>query len=187
MEQISRRHSQLDRTLLRLQFASHRLKFHELLVPDTRLLVHTRYLVGSTIPTSGLGFWYTQASAASAPTRCLRSASPSTPRPHRPGGSPMRWAGARVAATVRSKRASSGRLLLAGQAEQVDKVLMKLEPDGMVGVAVRRGEIALIASLEFGERVRETSPVSEIHEHAVAHVFRHEPKRCKCSDQSRAA
>src|ERR1700731_4760928 len=144
MEQISRRHSQLDRTLLRLQFASHRLKFHELLVPDTRLLVHTRYLVGSTIPTSGLGFWYTQASAASAPTRCLRSASPSTPRPHRPGGSPMRWAGARVAATVRSKRASSGRLLLAGQAEQVDKVLMKLEQDGMVGGGAPRGGIALI-------------------------------------------
>ena len=72
----------------------------------------------------------------------------------------MRWAGARVAATVRSKRASSGRLLLAGQAEQVDKVLMKLEPDGMVGVAVRRGEIAVIAGLEFGERVRETSLVA---------------------------
>ena len=36
MDQISGRHSQLDRTLLRLQFASQGLKCHELLVQDTR-------------------------------------------------------------------------------------------------------------------------------------------------------
>ena len=47
-----------------------------------------------------------------------------------------------------SKRASRGRLLPARQAEQVDKVLMKFEPDGVIGVAVRRGEIAMIAGLE---------------------------------------
>ena len=36
MDQISRRHSQLNRTLLRLQFARQGLKCHELLVQDTR-------------------------------------------------------------------------------------------------------------------------------------------------------
>ena len=55
-----------------------------------------------------------------------------------------------LSAAVRSKRASRSRLLLAGQAEQVDEVLMKFEPDGVIGVAVRRGEIAMIAGLELG-------------------------------------
>ena len=50
----------------------------------------------------------------------------------------------------RSNRASRGRLLLAGQTEQVDEVLMKFEPDGVIGVAVRRGEVAMIAGLELG-------------------------------------
>jgi hypothetical protein len=35
MDEISRQHSQLNRTLLRLQFANQGLKCHELLVQDT--------------------------------------------------------------------------------------------------------------------------------------------------------
>jgi hypothetical protein len=37
MDQISRQHPQLDRTLLRLQFTRQALKCHELLVQDTSL------------------------------------------------------------------------------------------------------------------------------------------------------
>ena len=56
-------------------------------------------------------------------------------------------------AQIRSNRASRGRLLLAGQAEQVDEVLVKFKPDGVIGVAVRRGQIAMIAGLKLGKRV----------------------------------
>jgi hypothetical protein len=63
------------------------------------------------------------------------------------------WDSAQPSAAARSNRASRGRLLLAGPAKQVDEVLMKFEPGGVVGVAVRRGEIAVIADLEPGKRV----------------------------------
>lgn len=49
------------------------------------------------------------------------------------------------AAEHSNRAAHRGRLLLASQAEQVDEVLMKFEPDRVIGVAIRRGEIAMIA------------------------------------------
>src|ERR1700741_64057 len=61
---------------------------------------------------------------------------------------------------ARSERASRGRLLLARPAEQIDEVLMQLEPDGVIGVAVGRGDVAVIAGLDFGKRIRKAPPIA---------------------------